>query len=105
CRDRAPRPGSPCCPAAGTPRSASFVDWVTESMPRCRISAQRDRYAAPVPEAGATVLPAVGVRPVLVAAFGTYRRRFGLIAGASLVVFGISAGFDVLTEAVNDRAS
>jgi hypothetical protein len=74
-------------------------------MPRCRISAQRDRYAAPVPEAGATVLPAVGVRPVLVAAFGTYRRRFGLIAGTALVVFGISAGLDVLTEAVNNRAS
>ena len=74
-------------------------------MPRCRISAQRDRYAAPVPEAGATVLPAVGVRPVLVAAFGTYRRRFGLIAGAALVVFGISAGLDVLIDVVDDRAS
>ena len=74
-------------------------------MARCRISAQRDRYAAPVPEAGATVLPAVGVRPVLVAAFGTYRRRFGLIAGAALVVFGISAGLDVLIDVVDDRAS
>ena len=58
-----------------------------------------------MPEAGAKNLPAVGVRPVLVAAFGTYRRRFWLIAGAALVVFGISAGLDVLVDAVNDRAS
>ena len=58
-----------------------------------------------MPEAGAKNLPAVGVRPVLVAAFGTYRRRFGLIAGAALVVFGISAGLDVLVNAVNDRVS
>ena len=47
-------------------------------------------------------LPAVGVRPVLAAAFGTYRRRFGLIAGAALVVFGISAGFDVLFDMAGD---
>ncbi len=58
-----------------------------------------------MPEAGAKNLPAVGVRPVLVAAFGTYRRRFWLIAGAALVVFGIGAGLDVLVDAVNDRAS
>ena len=58
-----------------------------------------------MPEAGAKDLPAVGVRPVLVAAFGTYRRRFGLIAGAALVVFGISAGLDVLVDAVDDRVS
>jgi hypothetical protein len=58
-----------------------------------------------VPEAGAKNLPAVGVRPVLVAAFGTYRRRFWLIAGAALVVFGIGAGVDVFVDAVNDRAS
>jgi hypothetical protein len=58
-----------------------------------------------VPEAGAKELPAVGVRPVLSAAFGTYRRRFGLIAGAALVVFGITAGFDVLIDAFDDRAS
>jgi hypothetical protein len=69
------------------------------------IGARPDRYAAPVPEAGAKDLPAVGVRPVLVAAFGTYRRRFGLIAGAALVVFGISAGLDVLVDAVDDRVS
>ena len=37
--------------------------------------------------------------------FGTYRRRFGLIAGAALVVFGISAGLDVLIDVVGDRAS
>ncbi len=58
-----------------------------------------------MPEAGAKELPAVGVRPVLAAAFGTYRRRFGLIAGAALVVFGISAGLDVLIDAIDDRAS
>jgi hypothetical protein len=55
-----------------------------------------------VPEAGAKNLPAVGVRPVLVAAFGTYRRRFWLIAGAALVVFGISAGIDVLFDVAGD---
>jgi len=58
-----------------------------------------------VPQAGATSLPSVGVRAVLAAAFGTYRRRFGLIAGAALVVFGISAGLDVLIDAVGDWAS
>jgi len=58
-----------------------------------------------VPEAGAKELPALGARTVLVAAFGTYRRRFGLIAGAALVVFGISAGLDVLIDVVGDRAS
>jgi hypothetical protein len=57
-----------------------------------------------VPVAGAKELPAVGVRPVLAAAFGTYRRRFGLIAGSALVVFGISGGLDVLVDAVDERA-
>jgi hypothetical protein len=57
-----------------------------------------------VPEAGANDLPALGVRPVLVAALGTYRRRFGMIAGAALVVFGISASVDVLTDALADQA-
>jgi SNF family Na+-dependent transporter len=55
-----------------------------------------------VPEAGPKNLPAVGVRPVLVAAFSTYRRRFWLIAGAALVVFGISAGIDVLFDVAGD---
>jgi hypothetical protein len=50
-------------------------------------------------------LPAVGVRPVLAAAFGTYRRRFRLVAGAALVVFGVAAVLDVLIDAVDDRAS
>jgi hypothetical protein len=63
-----------------------------------------DRYAAPVPEAGTQDLPAVGVRPVVVAAFGTYRRRFGLIAGAALVVFGISATVDVIADVLADSA-
>lgn len=50
-------------------------------------------------------LPEVGVRPVLAAAFGTYRRRFGLIAGTALIVFGISAGLDVVIDVVGDRTS
>jgi hypothetical protein len=56
-----------------------------------------------VPEAGANDLPAVGVRPVVVAAFGTYRRRFGVIAGAAIVVFGLSAILDVLVDALSDK--
>jgi hypothetical protein len=44
------------------------------------------------------------VRPVVVAAFGTYRRRFGVIAGTALVVFGISASVDVLVDVLADRA-
>jgi hypothetical protein len=47
--------------------------------------------------------PAVGVRPVLAAAAGTYRRRFGVIIGAALVVFAISATVDVLTDALADK--
>jgi hypothetical protein len=58
-----------------------------------------------VPEAGATDLPAVGVRPVLAAAFGTYRRRFGVIAVAAIVVFGISALTDVIADFLADEAS
>ncbi|HEY4397925.1 MAG TPA: hypothetical protein VGO28_09645 [Acidimicrobiia bacterium] len=58
-----------------------------------------------MPEAGANHLPAVGVWSVLMAAFGTYRRRFGLIAGTALVVFGISAGVDVVIDVVGDRIS
>ena len=56
-----------------------------------------------MPEAGANGLPAVGVRPVLVAAFRTYRRRFGVIVGAAIVVFGISALVDVLTDVLADE--
>jgi hypothetical protein len=47
-------------------------------------------------------LPAVGVRPVLGAALRVYRHRFGLVAGSALVVFGISAGIDVLFDVAND---
>jgi hypothetical protein len=57
-----------------------------------------------VPEAGADDLPAIGVRPVLAAAAGTYRRRFALIVGAALVVFGISAIVDVLVDVLADEA-
>lgn len=56
-----------------------------------------------MPEAGAKDLPAVGVRPVLRAAFGTYRRRFGVIVSAALVVFGLSAMVDVLTDVLADE--
>jgi hypothetical protein len=45
----------------------------------------------------------VGVRPVLVAAFRTYRRRFGVIVGAAIVVFGVSAMVDVLTDVLADE--
>jgi hypothetical protein len=45
----------------------------------------------------------VGVRPVLAAAFRTYRRRFGVIVGAAIVVFGISALVDVLTDVLADQ--
>jgi hypothetical protein len=48
-------------------------------------------------------LPAIGVRPVLAAAARTYRRRFGVIVGAALVVFGLSAVTDVLTDALADE--
>src|SRR5262249_13666198 len=61
------------------------------------------RYAAPVPEVAAHDLPPVGVRPVLAAAFRTYRRRFGVIVGAALVVFSISALVDVLTDVLADE--
>ena len=50
------------------------------------------------------MLPAIGVRPVLAAAAGTYRRRFGVIIGAALVVFGISATVDVLADVLADAA-
>jgi len=56
-----------------------------------------------VPGTEVSDLPAVGVRPVLVAAARTYRRRFGVIAGAALVVFGISAVVDVLTDVISDE--
>jgi hypothetical protein len=57
-----------------------------------------------VPEAGASGSPAIGVRPVLAAAAGTYRRRFGVIALAALVVFGISATVDVAADVLADQA-
>jgi hypothetical protein len=56
-----------------------------------------------VPEAEANGLPAVGVRPVLAGAFRTYRRRFGVITAAAVVVFGISALVDVLTDVLADE--
>jgi len=72
---------------------ASSVAWITESRLR--------------PVAGAEVndLPAVGVRPVLGAAARIYRHRFGLVAGAALVVFGITAFLDVLFDAVGDKVA
>ncbi|HMG28195.1 MAG TPA: hypothetical protein VKH36_15430 [Acidimicrobiia bacterium] len=56
-----------------------------------------------MPEPPASDLPAVGVRPVLAAAARTYRRRFGVIVGAAIVVFGISALVDVLTDVLADE--
>jgi hypothetical protein len=46
--------------------------------------------------------PGLGVRAVLGAALRVYRHRFGLVAGSALVVFGISAGIDVLFDVVGD---
>ena len=43
------------------------------------------------------------MRPVLAAAARTYRRRFWFIAGAALVVFGLSAMVDVLTDVLADE--
>lgn len=48
-------------------------------------------------------LPPVGVRAVVGAAFRVYRHRFGLVAASALVVFGISAGLDVLFDVVGDK--
>jgi hypothetical protein len=64
-----------------------------------------DRYAAPVPAAERSELPAVTPRSVLAAAFGILRRQFRLIASAALVVFAISAGVDVLGEVLADHAT
>lgn len=50
-------------------------------------------------------LPAVGVRAVLGATARVYRHRFGVLAGSALVVFGLSALFDVLVEVVGERVS
>jgi len=47
-------------------------------------------------------LPGVGVRTVLGAALRVYRHRFVLVAGSALVVFGISAGIDVLFDVLGD---
>ena len=56
-----------------------------------------------MPEAAANDLLAVGVRPVLAAAYRTYRRRFGVIVGTAIVVFGISALSDVLADVFADE--
>ncbi len=58
-----------------------------------------------MPGTGVSDLPAVGVRPVLAGAVGVYRRRFGLVAGTALVVFGVTAGADVLVDALGDKAA
>ena len=47
-------------------------------------------------------LPGVGVRTVLGAALRVYRHRFVLVAGSALVVFGITAGIDVLFDVLGD---
>jgi hypothetical protein len=55
-----------------------------------------------VPEAGTTDVPEVTARPVVATAFRILRRRFFLVAGPALVVFGLSAGVDVLADALAD---
>jgi hypothetical protein len=55
-----------------------------------------------VPEAGTDDLPEVKARPVVAAAFRILRRRFSLVAGPAVVVFGISAGVDVFADALAD---
>jgi hypothetical protein len=54
---------------------------------------------------GANDLPAVGVRAVLGDAARVYRRRFGLVAGTALVVFGISALLDVLFDVLGEQVT
>lgn len=56
-----------------------------------------------MPEAGTNELPSVAARPVVAAAFGVLRRRFRVVAGAGLVVFGVGAVLDVLTDELADR--
>jgi hypothetical protein len=56
-----------------------------------------------VPEAGTNQQPAVGVRSVLSGALRVLRRRFRLVAGAAVVVFGASAVVDVLVDTIADR--
>jgi hypothetical protein len=55
-----------------------------------------------VPAAGTNEIPEVTARPVVAAAFRILRRRFSLVAGPALVVFGISAAVDVLADALAD---
>jgi hypothetical protein len=57
-----------------------------------------------VPETGTEQAQSIAPRSILVGAFGTYRRRFGVIAGAALVVFGISATVDLLADVLADEA-
>jgi hypothetical protein len=57
-----------------------------------------------VADAGTRELPPVAARPVVAAALGILRRRFGLVAGAALVVFGVGAIVDVLADEAADRA-
>jgi hypothetical protein len=56
-----------------------------------------------VADAAAQELPPVAARPVVRAAFGILRRRFPLVAGAALVVFGVGALVDVLADEAADR--
>jgi hypothetical protein len=57
-----------------------------------------------VADAAAHELPPVAARPVVAAAFGILRRRFLLVAGAALVVFGVGALVDVVADEAADRA-
>jgi hypothetical protein len=56
-----------------------------------------------MPDTSTEQSPSLAPRSILAGAIGTYRRRFGLIAGAALVVFGISATVDVLVDFLSDE--
>jgi hypothetical protein len=56
-----------------------------------------------MPDGSTELGPSIAVRSILAAAFSTYRRRFGLIAGAAIVVFGVSATVDVLVDVLSDE--
>jgi hypothetical protein len=56
-----------------------------------------------VPDAETNELQPIAARPVVAAAFGILRRRFRLVAGAALIVFGASATVDLLADVLADR--
>jgi hypothetical protein len=55
-----------------------------------------------VPAAGTNDIQDVTARPIIAGAFRVLRRRFGLVAGPAVVVFGASAAIDVLVDFLAD---